>query len=261
LNFDDIKERLIAFLQNAWDEFQESPTYTRIKDRYDSLSGTQQRIVWIAGASAIALSILSVPYGSLSNSLIATEEFSEKRQLIRDLLKSSREAKELPNIPVPPPIDAIRASVERELQSARIQPEQIKGNTQISEASSLVPNTLNGGGLLVQLAKLNLRQIVDLAHQFSAINPSVKLKDINISANVESPQYFDVNYKLVALKVPEITSAGPGSAGPDGEPNFEATPGEANESAEEVNAEDSQESNSEPIPPPSASGKRPRQVR
>ena len=61
----------------------------------------------------------------------------------------------------------------------------------------------------VNLAKLNLNQILDLGHRFQSINPSVKLKDLIITANHEDGRYFDVVYKLVALAVPAAPEVAP----------------------------------------------------
>ncbi|MNY66926.1 hypothetical protein D3C86_2044270 [compost metagenome] len=58
----------------------------------------------------------------------------------------------------------------------------------------------------VNLAKLNRRQVIDLGYQFQSLNPSVKLKDMVMTANREDSRYFDVFYKLVALAVPSLTA-------------------------------------------------------
>ncbi len=68
--------------------------------------------------------------------------------------------------------------------------------------SKLVLKNLTEGVLQANLAELNLRQVLDMGHSFQSINPSVKLKDMDMIANREDSRYFDVTYKLVALAVP-----------------------------------------------------------
>lgn len=260
MNFEDIKEKVLARLQAIWEEFQESKLYTTLRDRYETLNAIQQRIV-LAGVGAIgALILLSFPFGYLSQSSDYITEFSDKRQLIRDLLKVSREASELPAIPPSPSIEMIRASVERDLQNARLLPEQMRGSSQISEASSLIPQNLMAGGLMVNLSKLNLRQIVDLGYQFQQISPSVKLKDLSLVANPEDPRYFDVVFKLTALNVPtggqEMSDSEPGpvdsndgesAVAPDVEPEMAEPSGDSEAPAMNI--------------PKTRSGKKTRQVR
>jgi hypothetical protein len=81
-------------------------------------------------------------------------------------------------------------------------PEQIKGANASASKSQLIPDNLLEGALEVRLAKLNIRQIVDLGYKFQNVSPSVKMKDLVISANLEDNRYFDVIYQLVALAVP-----------------------------------------------------------
>lgn len=201
MNLDDLKDRFSTELRATWDRIQESAAYNQMRDRYENMTPSMQKLTLYGGIAAAALIVLSIPYGYFSGSTDAVTEFEGKRMTIRELLKVSREASEVPSIPQAPSIDMLRGMIENQIRSANLLPEQIKG-TQSTSGSALIPSNLSEGGLQIQLAKLNLRQIVDLGYKFSSISPSVKMSDMTMTANREDNRYFDVVYKLVALAVP-----------------------------------------------------------
>ncbi|MEN0058260.1 MAG: hypothetical protein AAGB31_05455 [Bdellovibrio sp.] len=202
MNLDDLKDRLASDARVTWERIQESSAYNQLRDRYENMSPPMQRLSVVGGAVAIALLILSIPYSSYRASQDTITEFESQRMTIRELLKVSRESADVPQIPTAPSLDAIRSNIQMQLQNARLLPEQIKGTTTVENNSKLVPKNLTEGAIQVSLAKLNIRQIIDLGYGFQDINPSVKLKDLNIVANREDSRYFDATYKLVALAVP-----------------------------------------------------------
>lgn len=202
MNFDDLKDRLSSELRTTWERLQESTTFNQLRDRYENMSPVMQKLSAVGVVALIFLIILSIPYGYFSTSQEYVSEFEGKRTTIRELLKVSRESAEVPNIPEAPSMDILRSTIEGQITNAQLLPEQIKGTSQVEVSSKLIPKNLSQGALQVNLAKLNLRQVLDLGHQFQSINASVKLKDLTITANREDSRYFDVVYKLVALAVP-----------------------------------------------------------
>ncbi|WP_413587289.1 hypothetical protein [Bdellovibrio sp. HCB274] len=201
MNLEDVKDRLSSEFRATWDRIQESGAYNQMRDRYENMTPSMQKLTIYGGIALATLMVLSIPYGYFSGSSEAVGEFEGKRMTIRELLKVSREASEVPAIPQAPSMDAIRGTVDNMIQAAHLLPEQIKG-TQSTGGSGLIPTNLSEGGLQISLAKLNLRQIVDLGYKFSNISPSVKMADMSMTANREDNRYFDVVYKLVALAVP-----------------------------------------------------------
>ncbi|PIS09722.1 MAG: hypothetical protein COT73_13110 [Bdellovibrio sp. CG10_big_fil_rev_8_21_14_0_10_47_8] len=199
--FEDIKEQLQSELKTRWEQIQESSLYIQIKERYENLTPVMQKISLYGIIAVLLYLVLSFPLGYMTQSNDYVAEFEDKRQLIRDLLKSSRESQDVPNVQPPPSIDSLKAQVDNQLENARLLPEQIQGTTVSAEKSTLIPAAFSQGILRVQLAKLNLRQIIDLGHQFQNISPSVKMIDLSIEANSQDPRYFDVVYKLSPLVV------------------------------------------------------------
>jgi hypothetical protein len=200
--FDDLKERFVTEGKAAWERIQESSTFNQLKDRYDNMTPSMQKLSIVGASTAVALIILSIPYGYYSASQTNVEDFEGKRMTIRELLKVTRESSDVPQIPQAPPMGSLQGIIDSQIQSMHLLPEQIKGTQTVSNNSKLIPSALTEGMMEINLAKLNLNQVLDLGHRFQSINPSVKLKDLIMTANHEDARYFDVVYKLVALAVP-----------------------------------------------------------
>jgi len=203
MTLDELKERLSSEWTQTSERIQESAIYNQLRDRYENMSPAMQKLSIVGGAALISAIILSIPYSYFSQSSDYVTEFEGKRSTIRELLKVTRESSEVPNvIPAPSP-DMLRGSIENQLKAANLLPEQMRGAQAVGTGSQLIPKNLTQGVLEVNLAKLNLRQVIDLGYQIGTINPSVKMTDLVMTANKEDNRYFDVVFKLVSLAVPE----------------------------------------------------------
>ena len=202
--FDNIKEQLKSSATRIGHQIQESPTYTQLQDRYDSLSPAAQKLAWIVGTVFVLITLLFYPLSNLSTSQETLAVFQEKRDLIRDLFRTYREASSAPNIAVPPPSEMLRSSIESVVARAELLPEQKIGISEGAAEGRLIPANLIAGVFEIKLAKLNLKQIVDIGASLVGISESVKMKDMLINANSQDTRYYDVTYKLYSLKVPEV---------------------------------------------------------
>jgi hypothetical protein len=207
--FEELRERIQSESKAQWESFQQSSLYIQVKERYENLTPVMQKVTLVGFSLFFAYLVLSIPLGYYSQSSTYVSEFEEKRQLIRDLLKSSREAQESPNLAIPPSVDSLKAQIETQIQSAKLLPEQNAGTEILGEKPKMIPGNLSQGVLRVQLKKLNVRQILDLGHQFQTVNSSVKMTDLVMQANPEDPRYFDVSYKLAVLAVPSQIESAP----------------------------------------------------
>ena len=202
MTLDELKERLSTEAKHSWEKFQESSLYNQMRDRYENMTPVMQKLTLVVVIAGVSLLILSFPYSSYNQSNEYVSDFEEKRSVIRELLKVSREASEVPNIPNPPPMESLKSMADTQVKNANLIPEQIKSIEVAPANSKLIPQNLSMGSLIVTLSKLNLRQVVDLGYQLQSINQSVKMQDLTVTANREDARYFDVVYKLVALSVP-----------------------------------------------------------
>lgn len=209
MNFDDIKEKLITEFANLQEKIKESSIYNQLKDKYDNLTPNVQKSVFYGSIAFLTLIFLYIPYSYYSQSTSYEADFKARRQLIRDLLKVSKDVQEAPDLPMPPTADALKTQIDSQLEIARLIPEQIGGVEQVYEKSSLIADSLISYITKVSLVQLNLRQILDIGSQLETLSPSVKMKDLFIEANQKDPRYFNVTYKLVALKIPEPVIVAP----------------------------------------------------
>lgn len=204
VNFEDLKEQISTSLKHSWEQFQETALYNQVKDRYENLSPTGQKLSIVAVLFFVFLIVFSFPWGFYSKSSEFVGEYESKRSLIRDLLKVSRESNSGPNIPAPPPLDAVRTRIEGLMQQSQFTPEQVRGVELLSEKSQMIPADLTEGVFKVSLTKLNLRQVIDFGFQLQSLSQSIKVKDLILNTNAQDPRYLDVTYKLLTLKVPEF---------------------------------------------------------
>ncbi len=200
--FEDLKERFQSEFSALSEKVQDSSAYIQLKERYENLTPTQQKLT-LAGISIFAFYLVfSIPLGYFSNSSDAVTEFEDRRQLIRDMAKVTRDTQDLPEIPVPPDVNSLKSMVDSQLKAARLLPEQIVSTEVASERVNLIPPNLVTGVLKVTLSQLNLRQIVDLGFQLQNISSSVKVTDMKMDASAKDQRYYDVTYRLAVLNVP-----------------------------------------------------------
>ena len=205
MNLEDLKERFTSEAKVLWERIEESSAYNQLRDRYENMTPSMQKLSIVGASALVALIILSIPYSYFSQSMAYEGEFESRRSTIRELLKVSREASEAPALQQAPSVEALKSMIDTQIQNAHFLPEQIKGTEVVSESTKLVPQNLTGGMVQVRLAKLNIRQVLDFGYQMQSLNSSVKVKDMVMTANREDSRYFDVIFKLVALAVPSLT--------------------------------------------------------
>jgi hypothetical protein len=204
MNFQDLKEQVIQLLKDLMEKIQESSAFNELKDRYENLTPRNQKALVISLCLIVSILIISIPYSYYSVSQDNMTSFFEKRDLIRDVQRLSREAQEGAPLPVAPEMEQLRMQIENELTASQLLPEQKLGvNMADLSSSKLISAAMSAGALTIHLAKLNLRQISDLGLKFQNLSPSIKMTDLDVQASMSDPKYFDVQYKLVALKVPE----------------------------------------------------------
>jgi hypothetical protein len=200
---DELKEELKTKAQTIWGTIQDSEAYNQLNDKYQSLTPSGQKIAQIITGLLLAFLIFFMPLSQLQISSELIAQFENNRMLIRDLFKTYRDASGGVQMAPAPQTSDLISSIQSSLQNSRLVPEQIVAVEMAPSEGRLIPANLQQGVVEVKLAKLNLRQIVDIGLQLANISTAVKVKDMLMQANAEMAGYFDVSYKLYALKVPE----------------------------------------------------------
>lgn len=203
---DDLKESLLSTARRIGERIQDTPAWAQFKDRFDGWSPAMQRLAVLSIVLAAFLIVLMLPWSWYGESQEVVDTFEERRNVIRELLKVSREAGDVPDIPMAPPVDSMRADLQARLKEASLIEDQIKGIDASSSSSRLIPADKTESGLQISLWKLNVRQVVQVGTMLSRLSPSVKLTDIEMQANKEDARYFDVIFRLVSLAVPDLSA-------------------------------------------------------
>ena len=165
------------------------------------LSGQKATLV-ILILTIVGLFLYS-PISQLSVSQNLISEFEAKRTLIRNLFKAYRDSSTSAQISPAPMSSELISNIQNSLSNARLLPEQIIAVSTLQAESKLIPESLLSSVIEVKLSKLNLRQIIDIGTQLVNISEAVKVKDMAVRAHSELKGYFDVDFKLYSLKVPE----------------------------------------------------------
>lgn len=201
MNFEDVKEYLGAEWERTRSKLEDNPTVQRLQEAFQNLSSGAQRGVIIGVVLGIALVLLSVPWGYFSSSNENLSTFDSHRESLQDFYKTERESTFLNEIPPSATPQEIQTSIQNQLQTMSILPEQITPmETKDSTKSNLIPKDIVQNELVVQLKALNVKQISDVGAQIQTIHPLIRMKDISIKSSVEHPHYFDVSYTLLLLK-------------------------------------------------------------
>ena len=201
----DIKEQIIDQVTTQWNRFQESSIYIQMRERYDNLTSTQQRLAFAGGVIVVMLIVFSVPISYIQSSATEVARFNSYRELTRDLLRVTR-AQDVP------PVERISASmlrtrIEEELKVFRLQKDQIvkieEMNPNLVTQYRVAPPQIQEEGVQVVLGQLNLKQIVDISHRIATIGETVKLAGLSIAASAKNNHYFDVTMQVSSFAAPE----------------------------------------------------------
>ena len=203
---DNLKESAKNTGEKLADRIKESNAYANFVDRYQNASPAGQKLTNLAIFFVVMLVVLLIPFSNLFTSFSSISTFEDQRNLIRDLFKTYRESNSTQNIMPPPPAPSLMSSIQGILQRADLVPEQNLGVNVGPAEGRLIPANLVDNVTIVKLAKLNLKQIVDIGASLVGLSESVKMKDISLVANSSDTRYYDVTYKLYTLKVPEPIS-------------------------------------------------------
>ena len=199
---DTITEQFKSTATRLGHKIQESAAYTQLQERYQSLEPRAQKITLVSAIAVGLFILLFYPLSLFFSSQSSMTNYEEKRALMRDLFRTYRESSVQASIVMPPPFETLKAAVNSIIQGASLLPEHTVGVIESSSEGKLIPASLVTHVLDVKLAKLNIKQIVDIGSSIAGISESVKMKDLIIIAHPADTRYYDVIFKLYSLNVP-----------------------------------------------------------
>ncbi len=207
MRFDEFKEQLIARLQGYWTQLQESNIYTELKEKYENFTPTVQKLIVAGTLTFTVLIFLFFPAVSLINSFDSMSTFEENKETLRSLLRLAREQAQAPSVPPAPSPAEIQSQVAQALTSVGLATDQIKQNEEANfsadPATDLIPKNVEQSGVQVTVMKLNVKQVIDVAHKLQSIG-NVHVLSMDMKANSEDVHYYDVMFRVVGFSVKEV---------------------------------------------------------
>ncbi len=201
---DDLKEQLVDKVSQVWGQIQESPTFTNVKEKYDSLSPSGQKLSLFGLVLLGLLVILSVPMGYYDSASTNLEQFEAKKSLIRELFHLQHATSDLPPLPMAVTSADLAAQARAKLEGARLQSEQIKSVQPYDKPVVGINKPILQNAIEVSLQKLNLTQVKDIGVLLQNL-PNVKMISLNIEASEPSLpgiHYFNAIYRLTNFSLP-----------------------------------------------------------
>jgi hypothetical protein len=200
--FDSLKDQFKSLGEKTWERVRESSAYAQGMDRYENLTPVGQKFTKFIGVVFVLMFVLFIPLSNISNSSDTISLFEEERNLIRELFKTYRDSSSTQNLSIPPPPESLIGMINSVIQRAELLPEQVLGLNEGAIEGRLIAKNLVSNVMTVKLAKLNLKQIVDIGSSLVGLSESVKMKDLAIIANATDTRYYDVTYQLYSLNIP-----------------------------------------------------------
>lgn len=210
----DVKDNLGEQVKAISSRVRETDGYLKINEKYLSLSPVGQKLSLIGAGLLGFLLVMAIPWAFYSGSQTSIEEFESKRNVIRELFKVNREAAALPLASPPVTASELSNMARKTLTSARLVPEQIVGVTESTANVAGISKSIDQAGIQVSVAKLNLKQIVDVGSELQNLQGptgTARMMGLEVKANLSDSRYYDAIYKIVAFSAkPEIVPAGKG---------------------------------------------------
>lgn len=213
--FEGVRDKIKEQLADLGSKIQENSAFNNLREKFESQTPTVQKAIVAGAAFLVFLFLISFPWGYISSSSVNMEGFEENRSLIQGLLRASRAAKE--PAPLPPPMNEgmLRSQIEAIENESRLIPEQ-RGEITVAPdkpARGLAPDVVIQTGLIVQLKKLNLDQVVNLSHRFQAMGSGTKLMGLDVVQTAGQTHYYDMIAHIVNFGLPEIHIDEPADTG------------------------------------------------
>lgn len=203
---DDIKDRVLEGLQAAKAAIEETDSYMQLKERYDSLNPSMQKVIVGSIGVLLIYAVIQIPMSYYTSGSDNLALFDENRDLILDLYRAKRRSALAPTAPSPLSSGELETRSRNALVSARIPPDQIKSISPFDnrgpQSSGFIPNEVEQKGVQVQLSNLNVNQIIEVGHSLLTISDSARMIGLEVKAGTHAGSYFDTTFKIVSFAIP-----------------------------------------------------------
>ena len=207
--FEDQIEQAKDGLQVLQARVQESSTFNKAIERYNSLSPAFQKIILSAALFLIVLIVLAAPIASYKSSIENMKNFKVQKNLTQKVINFSKKSSSL----TPKPKKFYTASLSQEVStlagsySIKLLPEQISV-TSGRLSKKLVPGALQTA-FNIKAKTSNVSQVTALAYSLKKLNKSLVLTGLDFKESSDMPGYFDSTIKVANLSIDPIETVLP----------------------------------------------------
>ena len=198
---ESLKNLLKNIFEAVYDKIKDSSFYNTLLEKYDNLELPVQKGIKYTAAAAGILAAVSLPLSILNNSLNATKEFKEKKQLIYDLIKNESSQFVVQGLSSSQFEQQISMIIDR----LSLSPNHKAKISSYYFSKKLLPpalRSLSYSGKQIQISGVNMEEVIDIARMLNSIDSSVKLVHIKIIELKDQNNYFSVSYSLLHFHEP-----------------------------------------------------------
>ena len=196
ININNLKEELSNLYKNIYLYLENSSWFHYIKEKYEHLQPTHKKAVNGAIGFIVLSGLLYYPASHLYTSVKNMKDFTDKKQLIQELISLSAVRRASPytqnNIS-----GNLKDFIFQRSETVGLPKDQI---TTIDQAKSQNLRELkmptHTESVRVELKNLNLKELIQYGHQLETLNENLKVVSMDITESVQKENYFNAAYTL-----------------------------------------------------------------
>ena len=186
----NLQKQGIELFENFENRFSESNTFNLLKEKYQSLSLSQQKLLKYALLAFIFISVIYLPVSYMFSSIGSWSDFKQKYMLSLELLRVRGKGADFLNQSE----EALKIKISKVIERYSSEGFEITDKKRhFSKAKSVRQVDFN-----ISLKHLNIKQAVKLGIELHDLQQA-RLIEISLSESAEYAKHYDLIYKLEAF--------------------------------------------------------------
>ena len=195
LNINNLKEELINLYKNTYIYLENSSWFHYIKEKYDHLQPVHKKIINGTAGFLLLTGLLYYPFSRLYISWENMNSFTEKKYLIQELLNLS--AFRRTSLHAQQSISgSLKHFISQRSESIGLPKEQIIISPTKAQNLKELKIPVHAESVRIELNSLNLKELINYAHQLERLNTNLKVVNMDIIENEKKVNYFNAVYTL-----------------------------------------------------------------
>ena len=195
LNINNLKEELINLYKNTYIYLENSSWFHYIKEKYDHLQPVHKKIINGTAGLLLLTGLLFYPFSRLYSSWKNMNSFTEKKYLIQELynLSSFRRTSLNARQSIS---GSLKNFISQRSESIGLPKEKIIISPTKAQNLKELKTPARAESVRIELNNLNLKELINYAHQLETLNTNLKVVNMDITENEKKVNYFNAVYTL-----------------------------------------------------------------